>query len=133
MRLIEMQQCPWCHADLDEGQLFSLDDKSPSECKQCGQLIRNSRVRNVASFILLLISYVLVLVWDLHPAFWLVPLILYPFIRILVAKPLKVQYEEHLCLRCKRLEAGFRSPFDNICDDCLTTAEVERAAKKNER
>lgn len=128
-----MQQCPWCHSDLSASQLFALDGELPSECNECERLIRNSRVRDFASFMPSLISFVLVLIWEAHPAFWLVPLILFPFTKMLIAKPMKVQYEEHLCLRCKHLDAGFRSAFDNICDDCLTKAEEAQAAKKKVR
>jgi hypothetical protein len=126
-----MQQCPWCHADLGESQLFSLDDRIPSECKECGKFIRNSRARDIVSLLTSIISFVVVLVWELHPAFWLVPLVLYPFSKILLAKPVKVQYEDDLCLRCNRLDVGYRSPFDKVCDECLTKEEEGRAAKKN--
>ncbi|HYX72389.1 MAG TPA: hypothetical protein VE732_06435 [Nitrososphaera sp.] len=128
-----MQECPWCHADLGDSQLFSLDDQLPSECKECGGFIRNSRVREIASFLPSFFSFMGILVWELHPAFWLVPLVIYPFSKIFLAKPVKVQYEDHPCLRCKRLDVGFRSPYDKICDDCLTKEEEERSAKKNAR
>ncbi len=124
-----MQQCPWCHAELGESQLYSLDDRLPSECSECSQFIRNSRVREIASFLPPMISFAAVLVWELHPGFWLVPLVLYPFSKILLAKPLKVEYEEYLCLRCKRPDVGYRKPYDKICDDCLTREEEERVAK----
>lgn len=123
-----MQQCPWCKEYLGESQLFSLDDRLPSECNYCGGFIRNSRVRDLAAFLISLIAFIVVLVLQAHPAFWLVPLVLYPFSKILLAKPLKVQYEEKLCLDCQHSDVGYRGMFDDVCDDCMT--KREQAAKE---
>ncbi len=121
-----MQQCPHCHTELDTQQLYALDERLPSECKQCGGLIRNTRPREIASWIVPLVVAVVIAVGGFHLAFLLVPMILFPFMRIFLAKPVKAEYKEHPCIRCKRLDAGFRSPFHDICDDCLTKAEQAR-------
>jgi len=126
-----MRRCPWCQAPLDRSQLFRLDDKVPSECRECGELIRNDHIREVVSFFPPLISFVCVLVWQLHPVFWLVPVILFPCSRILLAKPMKAEYETHVCQICNRPDAGFRTPFDRVCDACMT--KEEQARKRSAR
>ena len=128
MWLTQMQQCPWCNSDLSDGKLFSLDDRIPSECKECGGLIRNSRIREAAAVAPSLISLLVIVAFELHPAFWLIPLVVYPFSKTFLAKPVKVEYEDHPCVRCKRLDVGFRSSWANVCDDCLT--REEQLAKK---
>jgi hypothetical protein len=66
---------------------------------------------------------------NFHVAFWLVPLILFPFIKIFLARPVKAQYQKPQCLRCKRLNVMFRSPFHKICDDCLTEREQAKGRR----
>jgi hypothetical protein len=58
----------------------------------------------------------------------LVVLVLYPFSKVLLTRPLKVEVEEYLCQRCKRSDVGYRRPGDPICADCLD--EQEQSAKK---
>jgi PHP family Zn ribbon phosphoesterase len=118
-----MQQCPHCHTELDTQQLYALDEELPSECKQCGELIRNTRPREIASWIAPLVVTGIIILGNFPPAFWLVPLILFPFVRIFLAKPVKAKYKEHPCVRCKRLDVGFRRSYHDICDECLTKEE----------
>lgn len=126
-----MQQCPWCNAVLSDSQLFSLDDRIPSECTECGELVRNSRVREVAALVPSLICFIGILAFEAHPAFWLIPLVLYPFSKIFSAKPVKAEYEAHPCVRCTRLNVGFRSPWANVCDHCLTKEEQKSKGRKH--
>lgn len=126
-----MQQCPWCQAELSMSQLYALDDRLHSECEQCGEPIRNGHVREALSILPSLVSLLGVLMWGLHPASWLIPLILYPFSKILLTRPRKVQYEPYLCLQCRRDDAEYRHAGDRVCDECLT--KNEQAAKTNAR
>jgi hypothetical protein len=128
MWVTQMQQCPWCNAVFTDSKLFSLDDRVPAECKKCRKLVRNSRVREVAALAPSLISLIGIVAFELHPAFWLIPLVLYPFSKMYLAKPVKAEYEDYPCVRCKRLDVGFRSAWANVCDDCLT--QEEKRTKK---
>jgi hypothetical protein len=128
-----MKRCPWCRAYLSVGQLFFLEREPPSQCKACRKLFRNSLLWDIVSFFLpVLISSLVALFLGLPPAFWIVLwLVTYLLSHMLLAQPVKAQYkEEHPCLRCGRLRAGYRRAYDSICDACLTK---EEAMKKRAR
>jgi hypothetical protein len=122
-----MQECPWCHTDLSLRKLILLSDRL-SFCEECGKLIRNSRVRDMAAGTLAVILGLGLAVLLSNKDAMLVVLVLYPFSKVLLARPLKVEVEEYLCQRCKRSDVGYRRPGDPTCADCLD--EQERSAKK---
>src|SRR5262245_51161892 len=53
-----------------------------------------------------LVSFIAILIFELHPAFWLIPLVVYPFSKIWLAKPLELEYEDRPCNRPIRLLVG---------------------------
>jgi hypothetical protein len=97
-----MKRCPYCHVDsFGISELLTLDYFNSDECEECKKPVRNDGFRQ-----LLLIPAVLVVVFVSFVIFSIVPGVLEPFAlllgfvlvaftMILLAKPVKAEYEEH--------------------------------------
>jgi hypothetical protein len=126
--------CPHCDCVLPNLTLFTLDAYKPSLCDECGGFMKNTLRRQLLA-IVLPILLIVGLLFVLHPKSKnadLIPLlvfVLWPFSQSILAKPVKVEIVESPCERCKRIDVGFRSPSDLICDKCLTRAEHPRRRK----
>jgi hypothetical protein len=97
-----MKRCPYCHADtFGISELFTLDYFSSHECEECKKPVRNDGFRQ-----LLVIPAILAAGFVSFFIFSIVPGVLEPFAlllgfvlvaatMILIAKPVKAEYEEH--------------------------------------
>ena len=127
IRLIT-KRCPHCDCVLPSSKLLTLDPYTPSLCDDCGGLIKNTHLRELlAAFVPILITVGMVFLVRLfrrYPEFSVVLVfLLWPFLQTMLARPVKVEIVGSPCLRCKRLDVGFRTPYDRVCDECLTRKE----------
>ena len=130
-----MKVCPHCRRPLSLGKLLGLRFYNPSVCSQCGQLIANTWIADVASSLAFLLATVASM-WILVPlGVPLIPLLALALVfaagsKVLLASPIEYTAEPKTCVVCGRLDASYAHPRDSSCIECRKQSPRSRSVRK---
>ncbi len=92
LKLFKNKVCPWCGRKLRISELFALDVYLPDQCEKCRKFYNTDGFFFVPMLASLIFPFLIVEIFELNRILAFVGLILMPITFLILATPIKVEF-----------------------------------------